>query len=245
MKCGATGDCGGDFTFGNVDYHGVCEGLRGTACDGDDKCDTVANFFCAEWAKGDGTKTPKCARQADCGEKYDSETVSCVGVHGANCTSDAGGDGGLAGCDPALGLRCGEEFSTLTYQFSGTPVCIAKGECGTAVEGGANGTVHLCYGDVPKGTECDGTTSCDLPADADAKAIACGHIAVKTDNKTDSAIVNGTVSICIDSDKYCKEPADNANLTVDYFGTQMSLECASVRNVLAMGAALISTYYAM
>ena len=140
------------------------------------------------------------------------------------------------GCDAALGLKCGEDFSTSTFTFSGNATCIDGADCGKNVTG-VNSTVHLCYGESIDAAKCGNDTACEIPNGAESKGLACGWIL----DKNGSNLTNVT-HMCIDREKYCK---DDASLTVDYFGTQMTLECASVRNVLAMGAALISTYLAM
>ena len=161
--------------------------------------------------------------------------VTCDGLKDDKCTHNTGE--GELGCDAALGLKCGEVFSTSTFQFSGDPKCIDGKDCGKNVTGG-NSTVHLCYGEGIDAAKCGNDTACAIPNGAEAKSLACGWISEKGDaNKTTEV-----THMCIDREKYCK---DDATLTVDYFGTKMSLECASVRNVLAMGAALISTYLAM
>lgn len=163
--------------------------------------------------------------------------MTCIGLLGDACTHNNGTAG--VGCDGELGLKCGEEFSTSSFHFGGNATCVDGTTCGTPVEG-KNGTIHLCYGDQPKEAKCDGTTKCEVPDGADATALSCGWISEK------GAGANGTsgnvTHMCIDTDKYC---TGDGNLTLDYFGTKMDLSCASVRTVLGMGAALISTYYAM
>ena len=231
MKCGETTNCGKNFTYSQQPYMGMCDGLTGFDCSSA-HCDTLAKFRCADWVGT--THAAKCALDSDCGNKIGEELVTCNGLEGDSCTHNNGTT--AAGCDGELGLKCGEEFSTSTFRFGGNATCVDQKTCGTNVEG-KNATIHLCYGDQPKEAKCDNTTTCEVPDGADTTALSCGWISTK---------VNGSASnvthLCIDTDKYC---TGDANLTLDYFGNNMTLECASVRTVLAMGAALISTYYAM
>jgi hypothetical protein len=234
LKCGDKTNCGQKFTYSQQQYMGMCDGLTGFDCSGDAHCDTLAKFRCADWV---GAKhTPKCALDSDCGNHIGDEQVTCNGLEGDACTHNNGTAG--VGCDGELGLKCGEEFSTSTFQFGGKAACLDGKMCGTSVEG-KNASIHLCYGDQPADAKCDATNECKIPDGADAKALSCGWIA---EASTTGGNATNVTHMCIDSDKYC---TTDANLTLDYFGNNMTLECASVRTVLAMGAALISTYYAM
>jgi len=152
---------------------------------------------------------------------------------GDPCHMNKGLEG--VGCDGDVGLKCGEEFSTSTFQFSGKAVCIDSKDCGQPVTGGAN-TTHLCYAEPPKAAQCGNGTACALPDGADAKLkLACANIS-SADKKT------AVTQMCVDSDTYCTGDGD---LTIEYFGTKLPLVCAAVRNVLAMGAGALSWYYAM
>lgn len=112
MRCGEHANCEKTFTFEQTKYYAQCGGLTGAVCGGtaDIRCDSLAGFFCAEWKKGD-TGTPRCALRSDCDQTIGDEKVSCEGVEGDACTSN----NGTKGCDPALGLKCAEDFSTSTF----------------------------------------------------------------------------------------------------------------------------------
>lgn len=179
---------------------------------------------------------------SDCGTPVGDEDIVCTaGVMGDPCKSNKG-MGGKDGCDADIGLKCGEEFNTTSFQFAGKSECIDMNTCGTNVTG-SPGNVHLCYGEgAGNTTECSDSLACNIPDGSDAKSLACGYIYANESTANGTHEVNVT-NMCIDRDTYCTTGADNG--TVEYFGNKLTLHCASARNVLAMGAALISTYYAM
>lgn len=124
-----------------------------------------------------------------------------------------------------------------SFRFADDPKCTQGALCGKNVTGKNGTVVHACYADSDSiaSAKCDNDTkACDLPDDAEADGLACGYIKNATTNLT---------HMCIDR-KYCTGDA-NAQVSIDYFGTNMTLQCSAVRTVLAMGAALVSTYYAM
>lgn len=215
----------------------------GDACATESACDEVGGFVCTEWTKGE-TKNPKCAMHTDCGKTIGDEEIVCTaGVFGDPCKSNKG-MGGKEGCDADIGLKCGEEFNTTSFQFGGSATCIDGADCGQNVTGKA-GNVHLCYGEgAGNTTSCNTTHSCAVPDGSDAKSLACGYIYANESGANGTHEVNVT-HMCIDSDKYCTANGGDNITDFLYFGTKVTLHCASARNVLAMGAALISTYYAM
>jgi len=214
----------------------------GDDCTPPTDCDELGGFLCTEWTKGEAV-APKCAMHTDCGTTVGDEMIVCTaGVLGDACTSNKG-MGGKDGCDAGLGLKCGEEWNTTSFQFgAGKSTCVHGADCGQDVAGKENIT-HLCYGEgAGKATVCSTNQTCAVPDGDDSLKLTCGYIYANETTANGTHEVNVT-HMCIDSDKYCTDGGNN--VTVDYFGSKYKLVCASARNVLAMGAALISTYYAM
>lgn len=67
-------------------------------------CDTKANFQCADWTDSTGKTTIGCARDKECGTSVNSMTVTCTGLLGDACKTDAE-------CDQAAKYKCGIQFN--------------------------------------------------------------------------------------------------------------------------------------
>lgn len=233
LRCGLQTDCGKtDYVFATKTYTLMCTGLSGTACPtGNAACDAKGGFKCADWTPaGEGkTATNKCAHSSECGKTVDSNSVVCLGMVGDVCTNNAA-------CDPVMALKCADNYNKVTFKFGGAAKCAKGDACGKDVDPAVNNTINLCYGEA--GTKCDNKTACAVPdGAADNLTLACGYIAPKVDNATN------VTTMCVDSTQCAT--GDATSTTIKYFGADVTLVCGSVRTALAMGAAMISTYYAM